>query len=306
MPTCTTSGCRRRKGVVAGGKCAQCLDEHQKTMCGDCKEDFQSKKQGMCCERCEVWFHLTCVNISPDLYDLLRKEDGEDDGFRWFCPTCRGKNNDASDNLKTAVQKEIKEVLPEIVKTVLTETKQCSQVLSQTFADIVKKQQNKMIDDTVKKTSNIALKESMKSLESNLAEKKRRTRNIVISGVEEDDSTTSNEIVFNLLKPLEAKLEKKDIIKVNRIGKTTGNAEADHQQSRKRPRLLHVVLRYEADAASFHNGGFGRRISEEKNIWINPDLTRSERDICYQRRVQKRQQIEKADEEDKSEDAKKD
>ena len=60
-----------------------------------------------------------------------------------------------------------------------------------------------MLDETVKATSNKALKESMKSLESNLAEKKRRTRNIIIRGVPEQNGEDSKEVVFELLKPLE-------------------------------------------------------------------------------------------------------
>ena len=127
----------------------------------------------------------------------------------------------------------------------------------------------------MKATSNKALKESMKSLESNLAEKKRRTRNIVISGVPEQDEEDSKDLVFNMIKPLEEKLVQNDVLIVKRMG-----------QNSTKPRLLHVVLKYEIDATTFHNGGAGRKIDDR--IWINPDLTRTERDILYQKHVQRR------------------
>ena len=189
------------------------------TFCGHCKDEVKANERGMSCERCEVWFHVSCVNINTALYDLLVNQvGGEDDGFRWYCPTCRGKGVDGpADTIKATIQKEIKDTLPTIVKHVLTETKECAEILSKTYSDVVKKQQNKMIDETVKATSNLALKESMKSLESNLAQKK-RTRNVVISGIDEYEQENTSDIAHTLLKPLEHRLQKCDILKSKRIG----------------------------------------------------------------------------------------
>ena len=99
MPTCKTPGCLKRKGVIAGGYCPKCVENTDATFCGHCKDEVQEDQQGMCCIRCEVWFHLSCVNISTALYDLLmQKEDDEDDGFRWYCPACRNKSADITND----------------------------------------------------------------------------------------------------------------------------------------------------------------------------------------------------------------
>ena len=285
MPTCKNRGCHRSKDVADGGFCSKCMEISNITLCGHCKDKVQTNQKGMSCERCEVWFHISCVNINATLYDLLVKEDCEDDGFRWFCPTCRGKSAEGtSENVKAVIQSEIKNTLPDIVKTVLTESNQCAEILSKTYADIVKKQQNNMINETVKATSNMALKESMISLESNLAEKKRRSRNVIITGVPEGEEEVTEDIVYNTLKPFEARLNKNEILAASRLGRRNENSETD--QSR-RPRMIIVTLKFESDATSFHNNGIGRKI-EDSNIWVNPDLTRTERDVLYRKRVQRR------------------
>ena len=212
------------------------MENTDTAFCGHCKDEVQENQQGMCCEICEVWFHLSCVNISTALYDLLMlKEDDEDDGFRWYCPACRNKCADnTNDNVKATVQKEIKSALPDIVKTVLTETKECAEVLSKTYATIVKKQQQNMIQETVKETSNMALKESMISLESNLAEKKRRTRNVIISGVPEQEQEDIKDVVFGILKPLEGRLEKNEILTTSRLGQKKDDSDVSASTTNRR------------------------------------------------------------------------
>ena len=92
--------------------------------------------------------------------------------------------------------------------------------------------------------------------------------------------------MFDLLKPLESKLQRNYILSAKRIGKKNEEADAENNGRNARPKLLLVTLKYEADASSFHNNGFGRKLTD--TIWINPDLTRQERDVQYQQRVQRR------------------
>ena len=52
-------------------------------------------------------------------------------------------------------------------------------------------------------------------------------------------------------------------------------------------RLTLVTLKYKEDASITHNYGRGRKFTD--CIWINPDLTKVERDALYIQRVQKQQ-----------------
>ena len=50
--------------------------------------------------------------------------------------------------------------------------------------------------------------------------------------------------------------------------------------------LLRVILKYHDDALWFYRNGNGRRV--QPGIWINPDLTKQERDAKYIARVKQR------------------
>ena len=54
-------------------------------------------------------------------------------------------------------------------------------------------------------------------------------------------------------------------------------------------------MKQKADAVFLHNNGQGRKITcqDNKISWINPDLTRTEREIRYPKRQKRRQKINK-------------
>ena len=307
MVTCKAKGCRKRKGVQDDGFCGSCSQKQKITSttgmdcCGKCSKNVQNDDRAMCCEKCEVWYHIECINIARALYDLINgNEVAVDDGIRWFCPSCRASTDDISQepsSLKETIQQEIKDILPVIVKNVLTESKQCPENLSKTFADIVKKQQNHILKETIQTTSDTALKETMKSLETNLAEKKKRGRNIIITGVVEKKNEKPFQEVLEIVQSLEPKMKMNDILHVKRIGSSKKDESVKEGSSVKviKPRLLLVSLKYESDAAFLHNNGYGRKVTcvndDSMHAWINPDLTRAERDAQYELRVQRRKKM---------------
>ena len=88
-----------------------------------------------------------------------------------------------------------------------------------------------------------------------------------------------------------------DILHVKRIGSSKKDESVKEGSSVKviKPRLLLVSLKYESDAAFLHNNGYGRKVTcvndDSMHAWINPDLTRAERDAQYELRVQRRKKM---------------
>ena len=130
----------------------------------------------------------------------------------------------------------------------------------------------------------------MIAIKTNLSEKKNRRRNFIISGLAEEESEGKfvGPKVFELISPIEPKLTERDLVLVKRIGRNDNTGE-----NKTKPRLVLATVKQKADAVLLHNNGKGRKITcqDNKICWINPDLTRTERKILYEKREKRRQKI---------------
>ena len=224
-------------------------------------------------------WHTTCAGLE-NITDYCIKQ------LKYTCPMCVIAANNlrclVRDTYQIEIAEEIGKCLPAIVKTVVKET---TDAVPKSYAETVKRENKALLKDTVKSTSENALKETMKFVDANLAEQRKRTRNVIISGVSEAENENCGDTVFQILNQIDESFEKSDIANSKRIGlKRRSEGETDVDQ---RPRLLLVTLRYEQDALYFHNSGFGRKYGE--NCWLNPDLTKAERDARYKFRCEKRE-----------------
>ena len=296
--------------------CGKCIDESRES-CPDCEETVPSSQGGGCvcgsdtkrktlinCTVCARKWHSACVGLDGLTQSVTAKIVG------WKCPICfrfspelRAKlepseleeslagGGDVAQGVKEEVKKQIGEFIPEIVEKVvggvraaLNEPeafKDASQKITQTWADIAKKEQKSLITDVVEKTSETALKKSISLIDANLTEQRKRTRNCVISGIPEnynrgrDTETSLGEVVLEFLN--EENLELNDLVSCKRLGEK----KAGHN------RFILVVFKSEQDAMYFHNYGRGRNLKE--GVWCNPDLTKTERDALFEKRKQRRE-----------------
>ena len=100
MVTCCVQQCRKRANLDSDGYCpdhARSSTEDIVINCGKCNlavsDDISAKALQCDSEQCKVWFHLSCTNISIELYNLMNESGkNEDDGLRWLCPNCRVKS----------------------------------------------------------------------------------------------------------------------------------------------------------------------------------------------------------------------
>ena len=60
--------------------------------CGMCDQEVTWQCKGICCEneKCEVWFHHSCVDVDSAEYVLLGRSN-----VQWLCPRCDSMNCDS-------------------------------------------------------------------------------------------------------------------------------------------------------------------------------------------------------------------
>ena len=95
--TCKVRGCKKVKNLNIDGYCEsrarrplQTGDLYDK--CQECSEVVSEKQSGITCDKCEIWHHIECVNISDDQYkSLVSASDHGSHIFHWYCQFCRPK-----------------------------------------------------------------------------------------------------------------------------------------------------------------------------------------------------------------------
>lgn len=152
-------------------------------------------------------------------------------------------------------------------------------VIERTYADVT--QQKKLIKEVVEETSKSALQSSIQLIDANLTEQKKRVRNVVISGVDEDYGAEGSSLKDVAVDLLGSDCSIRDIVVVKRLGE---------KKPRKRRPIL-AVFKSEEVAQHFHNYGRGRKVMELVGCWVNPDLTRTEREAMFKKREERRERL---------------
>ena len=251
-------------------------------------------KMLMQCTACEIWWHPSCVGLAGLNYYGTTKL------IEWKCPacfvldksiseklglTCMSETN-TDESLRKTVKDEMKAIMPEVVEEIKAGVKLAfeedsmkqivngaKEAISKSWADIAKTEQKRVMKEVVEKTSDSALQTSLGRISADLSEQKNRSRNCVVSNIPEGyggPDSTLIEVVANF-----AELETSDIADCKRLGKKETGTN----------RIILVRFKKEDVAAGFHNYGRGRHLGNNK--WVNPDLTRTEREAKYRMRKEK-------------------
>ena len=300
--------CKTQTEDLTDGLCEACQESSlPPSQVGDkptpclCGVGPNNKSSMMQCTECKLWWHPACVGLEGLSNYTIKKLSA------YKCPRCftlspeiieklgiEDKSDAEPGSVKAEVQNEVKTLMPTIVKEVVAGVKaalgpssvqqmvkEANDKISKSWADIAKTEQKKVIADVVEKTSDSAMQKSLSRISADLTEQKTRQRNCIISNVPEgaggNDTSLSN-VVCDLSDGI---LEDGDIAYCKRLGeKKTGTN-----------RLILVVLKREDWAAEFHNFGRGRKL--DNNVWVNPDLTRTEREAQFKAREKKREKRER-------------
>ncbi len=207
----------------------------------------------------------------------------------WVCPSCFVMPGDCesdlgSSSLQDQIKTEVLRVLPVVVTTVVV--KQTEVFAARTYASVTKESQKEfVVHKCIEQSSSMAVEKGFQRIEDDIAQNDRRKRNIVIRNVPESIENTNTkqnkcdkggvEKILNIKQP-------SDIIDVVRLGsqKDKGGNIKDY------PRPLHVTLKTPDMAEYYHDYGMGYRM-DEGNYWINPDLSKLEREANFRARQQR-------------------
>ena len=278
--------------------CTECNDENKEN-CSTCSiESSQTcdilcvcgsgtrPKSLMICSECDRWWHSGCVGLSGLTKSLTEKIED------WKCPQCftfsaeimvkLGEIDDR--DLKGVVRREVATCLPDMLKKV-EETfttafenfkAESMPTAGRSWAEVTSGEQKQLITEVVEQSSHTALTKSMQMINADLTEQRNRSNNIIISGAQETVGEVITDCVYSIVSPA-ADIPRADIVKAVRLGKAVPN----------KSRLILVTIRHEEDAKYLHNYKSGRKVDLEDSsgsVWINADLTRTERDAAFLKR----------------------
>ena len=265
MVACKSVNCKKTKDLV-DGFCPSHLKmtnvEKLTTLypCNVCTKEIADKQSAMCCEYCLKWHHITCVNMSKEVYDILFKETI--DGISWYCQTCK-------DKAKEAISK-------------VSSIEQQNKVIKEDVAELKEKVQN------IEKTISIQVKESINSSIQEKDDIQPRKLNLIIYGVPEHDPNDENKSNWDNDAKIAEDTKTISSIITNELGvglsprntiydaKRIGLKKAD-----KKPRAVRITFDSIETKRDVLSGAKKLRLSSHplaKNMYIAPDLTKNQRE----------------------------
>ena len=265
------------------------------------------------CVSCDQCFHCNCVGLAG------LKQNSVDNILSWKCHSCfkpnfdykLGSKNEHID-LRAIVQEEVKNACATTVKDLVVSatheavgkateglvekvSKKTNESVK-TFAEVTlgksKEAQKKIIEDVKEATaSTVVIGEVCRKMDSDQVERERRKCNVIINKVPESNgSFTGKERRDHDVKYLCENLDMNmGVIKTCfRVGASVKNAEGIIS-----PRPLVVVMKDEETAQYWHDYGRGYHF-ENPDLWVNPDLCRTDRHTHFLMRQERRTRLKAA------------
>ena len=262
-----------------------------------CEEGPVAVNSMIQCSQCIRWWHPACVGLTG-----LSKH-GCSTIVNWKCPVCFVLSPELKAKLPEEESVETPSIIAEVKKgveaampgmlekiqeqytTQLENFKtEATQFAGKTWADAAKAEQKNIVAQVAQNTSESAVKQSMAFINTNLTEMRNRVNNLIIYNIKETAGEDLQTSVHSVLQPL-VDIPRSDIVKAVRLGKLV----AENQRNNERTVL--VTLRHEEDSKFLHNYKAGRKVEQADgrgHLWINADLTKTERDAAFKLRQQRK------------------
>ena len=156
--------------------------------------------------------------------------------------------------------------------------KDANEIYTKSWADVAKQDQKKVIKEVVEQTSGTALEKSLGRISADLSSQMNRVRNCVLSGVIEGQGGDDSSLAQVVAAAANGKFTTDDIAHCKRLGEKKPGTN----------RIILVVFKKEEIATEFHNYGRGRKLQTQGVVWVNPDLTQTERTARFNMRQERR------------------
>lgn len=273
--------------------------------CGGCKKPL--KPDSVQCNVCTLWYDMKCSGCDSDTATFLRSAAGKSSSVHWHCTSCDSSTRALHDMISTIntrvnnVESKIDDLkegfesmeekvgridhgLGEVATSLRNDIRQVAETLNVKIDSLVASSKHKdrlSSDETV---SNAGIQENntktaaagiISQVANELREREKRVLNVVFNG--------------NV-----------DKVKVDRFLQAAGTEKPSKVleiQTQQKKTLYIVTMSSEKDKWSLI--AKARTISQSKegldNIFVNPDLTKTERDVQYQLRQEVRSRREQGE-----------
>jgi len=242
-----------------------CPAAHGTSDCYSCRKATTGVTGVLKCDICVHLFHAGCVGVSEAVLAVLVPII---DATGWVCPGCRTQSRQQLLSLQ-AGQANLAEEVAEL-KVVVVGLQQ--QLLDKAYPPLQPNQSHDLKFDV------------RCAVHSELADKDKRARNVVVSGLAPVDGVPDETLFVSLC---EANLTTKPAVqhgKCRRLGRK--------EPGRIQPLL--VTLQSSASVVELVQSAPRLRKSADQvissSVYINHDMTVAERKLAYERRVKRRQQ----------------
>ena len=240
--------------------------------CRICSNTVDDQGDGIDCDRCNGWVHLTCSKVTQKEYKWL--SDNPTDAFKHFCKLCEEELKGTKDNA-TAQQNAKIEHLTEIVKTVTDQNK----IITDQNKIILELLQQSKINSEVqpKPARKDDVQSQIKEVLYEHQEKEEKQQNVIIFNIPESKQDTDKKIeledtdkaadIIHFLD--DSDTPPQDII-VTRIGRKRG-------EENPRPRPVKVTLTNTKQKDKIlRNVRHLKHYTKHSRIGISHDKTRKE------------------------------
>jgi len=272
---CQTPGCRRHGKKIVNGLCEPCTanklkfkqykkSEHVPVYpCGKCGEACDENVRSIICDSCNVWYHSACVDIEDSTYDLIMQSKfGQ--AAKWPCDKCTSRIDELFENSRSL---------------------QCA-ILKLTEANEELKDRLDRVEDKLSGKVKLELSGAV----NERADIERRKLNVLVYNLPETTTDTSTAwdtpdekgadiaAISTIIKE-EMKIDlTTKITEVNRLGKKNNLPVGKNQH----PRVLKIVfndISTKRDVLNQSKVLASSKDTANRSIFINPDLTESQRNI---------------------------
>lgn len=248
--------------------------------CGTCRKVVKSTEKAVECDLCKYWFHIKCAEVTDSLVKFLESSDGQNCDVHWYCKICGRSTKKILDQMAsidvrlTTVEEKLDAISTKLddptftspAGNVVVQMKELSDKVDMLVSKM--SQSEEMIESSKQKDGEVGMKTVGESLVNTivkeLKERESREKNAIFSGNVNEDKV---KLFLQQLGTASASTN------VKKIGK---------------PEKSVFLVEFESKAAKWNAIGKARETCAKhedlKNVFVNPDLTRSEREVQYKLR----------------------
>ena len=270
--------------------------------CGGCRKALRG--DSVQCSICEIWFDLKCADIDSETFKFLNSSSVKKSSIHWNCDSCEASAKKLMDMITVTNNKV--DQLTKVVELLDTKVEQRFENLGQGLNSAVESFQTKLeeaVNSLNEKLETVASSPKVSSLinRDKCTGSEQHGQNSDASGVKSYADIASSAMITQVATELKER-EKRALNvvcageitedKINSFVEAAGAEKPSNVLKIQTPKKALYIVTMASERDKWSLIGKARTISQTKegleNIFVNPDLTKSERNVQYELRKEVR------------------